>query len=143
MVGANRRDVCEDVVMHRDRHAARPVVFLAIAVAAGMLMIGCGGQSQAPPPAADVAAGQRAYDMTCAACHGPAGRGTAQGPAFVDRTYEPSHHADAAFAIAVRQGVAAHHWSFGDMPPQPDVSATELAEIVAYVRALQVAAGIT
>ncbi len=29
------------------------------------------------------------------------------------------------------------------MPPQPDVSATELAEIVAYVRALQVAAGIT
>ena len=129
--------------MHCDRHARRPAVLLAIAATAGMLMIGCGGQSQAPPPAVDVAAGQRAYDTTCAACHGPAGRGTAQGPAFVDRIYKPSHHADAAFAIAVRQGVAAHHWSFGDMPPQPDVSATELAEIVAYVRALQVAAGIT
>lgn len=129
--------------MRRDRHTGRPVVLLAMVVALGTFMVGCGGQSQVPTPTADVRAGQRAYETTCAACHGPAGRGTAQGPPFVDRIYDPSHHADAAFAIAVRQGVPAHHWSFGDMPPQPDVSATELAEIVAYVRALQVAAGIT
>lgn len=120
-----------------------PIPVRAIAVALATLTVGCGGQSQPPGPAADPAEGQRAYDATCAACHGPAGRGTAQGPPFVDRIYEPSHHADAAFTIAVRQGVPAHHWSFGDMPPQPDVSASELADIVAYVRAIQAAAGIT
>jgi hypothetical protein len=35
-----------------------------------------------------------------------------------------------------------NHWSFGDMPPQPDVTATELANITRYVRELQRANGI-
>jgi mono/diheme cytochrome c family protein len=61
----------------------------------------------------------------------------------VDRIYEPSHHGDAAFAFAVRQGVPAHHWQFGDMPPQAGVSDADIANIVAYVRALQTASGIS
>jgi hypothetical protein len=51
--------------------------------------------------------------------------------------YVPSHHADEAFTLAVRSGVRAHHWRFGDMPPQPHVGEREIADIVAYVRWLQ------
>jgi hypothetical protein len=42
----------------------------------------------------------------------------------------------------MQRGVAAHHWRFGDMPPQPQVSAAEREEIIAYVRWLQRDAGI-
>ena len=129
--------------MRRFFKADLPVLLVASAAAVGTLLSGCGGQIQTPAPVADVAAGQRAYEATCASCHGPAGLGAAQGPPFVDRIYEPSHHADVAFTIAVRQGVPAHHWGFGDMPPVPGVSAAQLADIVAYIRTLQVAAGIT
>jgi len=123
------------------------IALSAITIAVGTIVAGCGGSgsSLTGPPAkgVDVAAGQRAYDNTCASCHGAAGRGTSKGPPFVDRIYEPSHHGDAAFAFAVRQGVRAHHWQFGDMPPQPGVSDADIANIVSYVRALQIASGIS
>ena len=61
---------------------------------------------------------------------------------FIDVIYEPNHHADAAFVLAVQRGVAAHHWKFGDMPPQPQVTIDEVRLITAYVRSLQQAAGI-
>lgn len=105
----------------------------------------CGGASEdLPQPATstDVAAGQAAFERTCAACHGPGARGTDQGPPLVDKVYEPSHHGDASFLLAVRNGVPQHHWSFGDMPPQPSVTEAEVAAITAYVRSLQRAAGI-
>jgi hypothetical protein len=38
--------------------------------------------------------------------------------------------------------VRSHHWNFGDMPPQPQVTPQQLADIVAYVRVLQEANGI-
>jgi cytochrome c551/c552 len=56
--------------------------------------------------------------------------------------YRSAHHSDVAFTLAVRRGVAAHHWRFADMPPQPGVSSAELDDIVRYVRALQQARGI-
>ncbi|MGH7333538.1 MAG: c-type cytochrome, partial [Candidatus Rokuibacteriota bacterium] len=68
--------------------------------------------------------------------------GSAKGPALVHRVYHPRLHADIAVDLAVRQGVRAHHWSFGDMPPQPAVTATDLANITRYVRELQRANGI-
>lgn len=114
--------------------------------AASVLVAGCGGSIEGSPEDAgrpvDVRAGQVAYETTCADCHGPAGSGTATGPPLVHRIYEPSHHGDAAFTLAVRRGVPEHHWSFGDMPPQPNVTDGDLVNIVAYVRALQVQAGI-
>ena len=55
---------------------------------------------------------------------------------------QPNHHADLAFLLAARQGVRAHHWRFGDMPPVQGVGEQEIEEIVAYVRALQRANGI-
>ena len=96
----------------------------------------------APSESAGPMPGAALFERNCARCHGRAAAGGPGGPPLVHRTYEPGHHADAAFHLAVRQGVRAHHWSFGDMPAIPGVTEAEVDQIIAYVRALQVAAGI-
>ena len=65
------------------------------------------------------------------------------GPPLVHVLYNPGHHTNQAFFLAVKIGVRSHHWNFGDMPPQPQVSEEQLAAIVSYVRALQEANGIS
>jgi len=92
------------------------------------------------PVAAD--GGAAVFERKCAECHGGAAKGTDKGPPLVHKVYEPGHHADVSFYLAVRQGVRAHHWPFGDMPPVEGVSDEQIADIVAYVRGLQRAAGI-
>jgi len=91
---------------------------------------------------ADAGKGRVAFRQYCASCHGQAGRGTLQGPPLVHETYRPSHHADFAFHMAVRDGVRAHHWKFGDMKPLSGVTPEATEDIIAYVRALQRNAGI-
>ncbi|WP_370285779.1 c-type cytochrome [Pseudooceanicola nanhaiensis] len=87
--------------------------------------------------------GQRAFEATCADCHGENATGKMGfGPPLVHKIYEPSHHADMAFQMAVQNGVRAHHWKFGDMPPQTGLTPSDVANIVAYVRELQRANGI-
>jgi len=44
--------------------------------------------------------------------------------------------------LAMRVGVAQHHWRFGPMPAQPQVRATDTAPIIGYIRWLQRQAGI-
>ncbi len=95
-----------------------------------------------PTLSAQAAAGQKAFDATCASCHGRFATGTDKGPPFLHDIYNPGHHADEAFLRAVRQGVRQHHWRFGDMPAQPQVSDAQLTQIVRYVRELQQANGI-
>ena len=92
------------------------------------------------PP--EVAQGKTLFEQNCSVCHGPAGDGTTQGPPLVHIIYEPNHHADAAFVLAARNGVRAHHWRFGDMAPLPDVTDQMVLEIVGYVRWLQRQVGI-
>lgn len=82
------------------------------------------------------------FAKTCAICHGQNASGSEKGPPLVHKIYEPSHHDDNSFYRAVKQGVQAHHWSFGDMPPAPGVSNRDMSKIIAYIRALQVANGI-
>lgn len=89
-----------------------------------------------------VGPGQTAFREYCAECHGQNAAGTAKGPPLVHRYYNPSHHADFAFVRAVRFGVRQHHWRFGNMPPQPEVSDEETKAIIEYVRELQRANGI-
>jgi mono/diheme cytochrome c family protein len=86
--------------------------------------------------------GLTAFEAQCALCHGINAAGSESGPPLVHRIYEPGHHADGAFQFAVRYGVRAHHWRFGNMPPQPEVSDGEIADIVTYVRELQHANGV-
>lgn len=61
------------------------------------------------------------------------------GPPLVHKIYEPSHHGDMSFIMAVRNGVRAHHWRFGDMPAQTDAKLTdgEIGAVIAYIRELQ------
>ncbi len=86
--------------------------------------------------------GHEVFKENCAACHGGNAGGTEQGPPLIHYIYNPGHHGDQAFYRAVRQGVRAHHWPFGDMPPQSQVSNAEVAEILAFIRETQVANGI-
>ncbi|MGJ3263495.1 MAG: c-type cytochrome [Salinarimonas sp.] len=95
-----------------------------------------------PALAARAERGAAAFAASCAVCHGANAAGSESGPPLVHRIYEPGHHADGAFHIAVRQGVRAHHWGFGDMPAQPGVTDAEVADIVIYLRELQRANGI-
>jgi mono/diheme cytochrome c family protein len=95
-----------------------------------------------PPTPAGHARGESLFVAHCARCHGVAAAGTDSGPPLAHRTYEPSHHGDAAFLLAVRSGVAAHHWRFGNMPPQPQVSDAQVGAITAYVRWVQRERGI-
>jgi mono/diheme cytochrome c family protein len=88
------------------------------------------------------AAGESLFQAHCASCHGVAAAGTDQGPSFLSSIYAPSHHSDASFFLAVNQGVRAHHWQFGGMPPIPEVTQGELTDIILYVRWLQEQAGI-
>jgi len=87
--------------------------------------------------------GETLFDANCAGCHGTRAVGTDHGPSFLSRIYEPNHHADVSFFMAVRRGVTAHHGTFGNMPPILGVSDDDVAEIVGYVRWLQRRAGIS
>lgn len=86
--------------------------------------------------------GEAVFNANCALCHGIYAAGTAQGPTLIDRIYHPGHHADLSFRFAVNQGVRAHHWRFGDMPPVPNVTEQEVEKIICYVRELQLFHGI-
>ena len=90
-----------------------------------------------PEFSAHARAGARLFAANCAACHGTHAAGTDRGPPLVHAVYEPGHHPNAAFQRAVSQGVMSHHWNFGNMPPVPGVSQSEVTRIVAYVRELQ------
>lgn len=82
--------------------------------------------------------GNRAYDAVCVACHGANAQGQeGVAPPLVHRIYEPSHHGDMAFVLAAQNGVRAHHWKFGNMPPVEGLTDSDVLNIVAYVRALQ------
>ena len=87
-------------------------------------------------------AGEELYNKNCSLCHGTKGVGTAMGPPLVHKIYEPNHHGDASFHMAVQRGVRAHHWKFGNMPPLTGVERAEVDEIIKYIRALQREAGI-
>ncbi len=100
---------------------------------------------QGLPPADFVGSAEQGRDLYvahCAACHGRFLKGSRTGPPLLHKVYEPGHHSNLAFYRAVKDGTKAHHWQFGDMPAQPQVSPTDAAHIIAYVRDRQQRAGI-
>ncbi len=87
--------------------------------------------------------GRKGFEAVCASCHGVNAAGKdGFGPPLVHKIYEPNHHGDEAFQMAVARGVPAHHWRFGDMPPQQGLSRQDVAYITEYIRELQRANGI-
>ncbi len=87
--------------------------------------------------------GQRAFEAKCASCHGENAAGQdGVAPPLVHKIYEPGHHGDMSFLVAAQNGVRAHHWPFGNMPPVEGLTQGDVMNIVAYVRELQRANGI-
>jgi mono/diheme cytochrome c family protein len=86
--------------------------------------------------------GKMSFDANCAQCHGENAAGSEQGPPLVHKIYNPGHHSDGAFLIARQRGVPRHHWNFGNMPSQPQISEAVMKDITRYVRELQIANGI-
>ena len=86
--------------------------------------------------------GKDVFHANCVTCHGSSASGTDKGPPLVHDIYNPGHHSDESFYRAAKQGVRQHHWAFGNMPAQPQVSEQEIARIVQYVQELQQANGI-
>jgi len=122
-----------------------------------LLLIGCGegeGESSSQGTDAEGVAvtvpdlsetalrGAETFEANCTECHGATAGGTSEGPPLVHIYYEPGHHADFSFHIAVQRGSPQHHWEFGDMDPVPGLSDEEVNEIICYVRELQYANGI-
>ncbi len=95
-----------------------------------------------PDLSANARAGEQVFNANCALCHGPNASGTGLGPPLVHKIYEPGHHQDFTIQSAVRNGVPAHHWQFGNMPPVPAVSDEDVPNIICYIRELQRANGI-
>ena len=92
---------------------------------------------------ANATLGKRAFEAKCAQCHGVNAAGQdGVAPPLVHVIYEPGHHGDEAFQRAAAQGVQAHHWPFGNMPPVADITRAEVGMIIAYIRELQAANGI-
>ncbi|GMR13599.1 MAG: hypothetical protein BMS9Abin29_1811 [Gemmatimonadota bacterium] len=129
---------------------ARAGLGAVLAVAMGFAACAPAADSPDPEVLAAVAArspaeyqkGKELYAAYCATCHGENGGGSAVGPPLMHRFYRPAHHADAAFLIAIKSGVRAHHWRFGNMAPIPGLDAETSGRIVAYVRWLQAENGI-
>ena len=91
----------------------------------------------------NAAIGQNIFENICAACHGPNGVGNAEaGPPLIHKIYEPSHHGDESFQRAVANGVRAHHWRFGNMPPVEGLTRGDVAMVIEYIREIQRANGI-
>lgn len=115
------------------RHLATLIVVLLVAA--------CGGDAtESTPPAQDaelVAQGGELFRANCAQCHGFDLRGTNTGPSLLSEVYEPGHHGDGAFLVAVQSGSPQHHWDFGPMPPVPGLSEEDVEAIVAFVRERQ------
>ena len=116
----------------------RMAALAAIFILSGCATPGNGGDTALPAPDPDlVAAGAELHATSCASCHGVDLRGTDRGPSHLSEIYEPNHHADGAFLLAVRRGVAPHHWSFGPMPVIEGLSDADVEAIVAFVRDAQ------
>lgn len=115
-----------------------------IAFLAGSSGSGLAAQEEIKVPALSgpALAGATLYTRYCAKCHGPVGGGTQEGPPLIHRIYEPNHHADFAFLRAAEQGVRAHHWKFGDMPPVDGITQEEVVKIISFVRSVQKENGI-
>jgi len=106
-----------------------------------------GGQAmvdvKVPPLNTTTKLGERLFNENCASCHGKNAAGqTGVAPPLVHKIYEPGHHADGSFLLAVQRGVRAHHWTFGNMPKVEGLTNDDVTKIVEYVRLLQRANGI-
>ncbi len=128
------------------------LVCLVLAVGAAAA---CGGETDAPSSDTEQPAtvqqevvqetaisGQRLFSNNCSRCHGADLRGTNVGPSLLHEYYEPNHHSNASFVIAVLRGVRQHHWDFGNMPAVEGLDIDEVHAVICFIRETQVEDGL-
>jgi mono/diheme cytochrome c family protein len=109
-----------------------------VALVAMGALTACGGDDDSSSQSTSAPDdGAALYAAHCASCHGEDLRGTDKGPSHLSIVYEPNHHPDEAFRSAVKNGVPAHHWDFGDMAPVPGLDDAQIDAIIAHVRRVQ------
>ncbi len=113
--------------------------YQAAVVATLLVVTGAFAACAEDGPAGDASAvrGEQVYEQSCASCHGADLRGTPTGPSLLSIVYEPSHHSDEAFRVAIQQGSPQHHWNFGPMPAVGGVRGTDIDAVIAFVREQQ------
>ena len=124
--GFTRPASAPDMVQTPDTASATPGAALAVVKLPATL-------------SATAASGKIYYQAVCASCHGVNAAGQdGIAPPLIHPLYVSSHHGDAAFVVAVRNGMRQHHWSFGSMPPvQQRLTDAELNAIILFIRELQ------
>jgi len=91
-----------------------------------------------PLPIMQQVKGRNIFVANCAKCHGDLADGRdGLGPPLVHQIYRRGHHSDSSFYRAAEIGSKAHHWPFGDMPKQPQVSKDDMTEVINFLRQLQ------
>lgn len=112
-------------------------VVLSAAVVAVVLTSGGSDGPPAPGSSGELALGEEVYEQSCATCHGPEARGGLAGPPLTHERYEGLTDADIRTAIA--QGKPPTNWPQFEagMAPVPNLSASEVAAVIAYVRDAQ------
>lgn len=129
------------MVVTSTRRAMGPTRLGRIVAVVAFAVGACGGDDATRESGAD-STGAELYQQSCASCHGTDLGGTSVGPPHLSQVYAPDHHPDASFRAAIKQGSAAHHWEFGDMPPVEGLDDDEIKLIIAYVREQQEAHGL-
>ncbi|MCP3678627.1 MAG: cytochrome c [Deltaproteobacteria bacterium] len=124
------------------RHLLLVLLFTLFLLPGGMAAAGESAPSEGTIVPMEFEKGAGLFKLNCASCHGLEGVGTDKGPPLVHKIYEPGHHGDMSFYLAVMKGVRAHHWRFGDMPKVEGLREKEVGSIILYVRFLQRLAGI-
>ncbi|MBT4934287.1 MAG: cytochrome c [Rhodospirillaceae bacterium] len=132
--------------IHRSTFTTMAGIVIALGLVGWLIFGGGGGDSTikviVPTLSAKAQSGEQTFNRVCLKCHGEHAAGSKSGPPLVDPFYRPSHHADGSFVSAITRGVRQHHWKFGPMPPQPQVKAAEIPDLIAYIREIQQANGV-
>jgi mono/diheme cytochrome c family protein len=127
----------------------RPIRLLGIGLLSVLMVAGCSRApepSQAPPNAADVAAGHEGetiFQMRCFVCHGREGKGngpasTGLGATVRDLTNPAWQEStsDETIGSVIRNGAPAVGGSVA-MVPNPDLSDAQIQSLVRYIRRLR------
>lgn len=125
-------------------------VSTVIAIGVFILAITMDQRSRDPEMVAPVSTGLSAlasqgepiFLQRCAMCHGRGAIGSRQGPPLLHEAYGAESFSDASIVRAVRNGVTANRWQFGNMPAIPGISDDDLTALVRYIRELQIQRGI-
>lgn len=87
--------------------------------------------------------GRDIVNAQCIECHGVDGTGgTRKGPPLLHPMYRFDIYPDYHFKRVMKEGRPEHHWRFGPMPAQPQLSDAQTTSIIAYVRAVHDANGV-